>query len=453
SRPGLPVAEQQAELLRILDVARELRLNAIVLQVRPAGDALYRSELEPWSEYLTGRMGVAPSPAWDPLAFAVEEAHRRGLELHAWFNPFRARYSGVSTPAASTHLSRTRPDLVMRYGPFVWMDPGQAAVRAHSLQVIKDVVRRYDIDGVHIDDYFYPYQERNRRGRLIPFPDDKSYARYRARGGTKSRADWRRANIDTFVQELYRVVKETKPHVKVGISPFGIWRPGYPESVSGLDAYAEIYADARKWLREGWLDYLAPQLYWRTEAPAQRYVTLLRWWVEQNEHDRHVWPGNAPFRVGGERGWPATEIVDQIRLTRAENGATGNLLFSMQSLLRNRAGIAETLARDAYSFDALVPPSPWLDSSPPEPPRITRESAAAGDPVLRLDSAPGDDTFVYAVRLRFGSEWFAEVLPGGSQRYSLQTNENGRLPDEIAVSAVDRAGLESQLVRLPLGGN
>src|SRR5688500_4792441 len=239
SRPGLTSEQQQAELLALLDRAAQLRLNAVILQVRPAADALYPSRLEPWSEYLTGEMGKAPVPFYDPLAFAVAEAHRRGLELHAWFNPFRARHASARSPVSRDHVSNTRRGLVKEYGRSLWLDPGEPEARRYSLSVIMDVVRRYDIDGVHIDDYFYPYRERDGSGRLISFPDDASWRRYRRSGGRLTRDDWRRRNVDLFVESVYTAMKREKPLVRFGVSPFGIWRPGSPPQVTGLDPYTE----------------------------------------------------------------------------------------------------------------------------------------------------------------------------------------------------------------------
>jgi uncharacterized lipoprotein YddW (UPF0748 family) len=449
SRPGLPVEQQQAELIRILDEARRLHLNAVVLQVRPSADAFYQSSLEPWSEFLTGAMGVTPEPLYDPLAFAVAAAHERGLELHAWFNPYRARYSSVRSPASTNHISNQRPDLVMTYGPFVWMDPGEPPIRDYSLNVIADVVKRYDIDGVHIDDYFYPYQERDAAGKLIPFPDDASFARYRATGGELQRDDWRRHNIDLFVEALYRRVKEIKPAVKVGISPFGIWRPGYPKSVWGMDAYTEIYADARKWLREGWVDYFVPQLYWKSDAPQQDYRHLLRWWVDQNQKDRHIWAGNAPYRVlNNVQNWPVAEIVKQIRLTRSQPGATGNVHFSMAALLRNRGGLADSLLAQSYAGSALVPASTWLDNTPPAAPTARFESHALLGPLLTIECATGEAPFLWAIRLRIGDEWFAEVVPATQKHYVLRRGKAAVVPVEVAITAVDRNGNESPVLRI-----
>ena len=287
SKRTLTTAEQQAELIALLDQAAALKLNAVLFQVRPAADALYQSSIEPWSEYLTGAQGRAPVPFWDPLAFAVREAHARNLELHAWFNPYRARHTDAKSPLSRSHIAKTNPSLVKKYGGYLWMDPGERVVRERTIRVVLDVVKRYDIDGVHIDDYFYPYPETTRRGRPIPFPDDVSWKRYRNGGGKLTRADWRRQNVDQLVEALHDGIHKVKPWVRFGVSPFGIWRPGYPAQVRGFDAYEQIYADARKWLREGWLDYFTPQLYWPTTKAAQSYPVLLQWWAEENAQGKH----------------------------------------------------------------------------------------------------------------------------------------------------------------------
>jgi uncharacterized lipoprotein YddW (UPF0748 family) len=444
SRRTLTSEQQQAELVRMLDEAVRLNLNTVILQVRPAGDALYASQLEPWSEYLTGQQGRAPEPYYDPLAFAIEEAHRRGLELHAWFNPYRARHPSARSAAAANHITRRRPDVVRTYGTHVWMDPSEPEVRAHALAVILDVVRRYDVDGVHIDDYFYPYQERDRRNRLIPFPDDRNWERYRARGGTLSRDDWRRSHVDGFVRELYDAVKVEKRWVKVGISPFGIWRPGHPPSVRGLDAYRDLYADARKWLNEGWLDYMVPQLYWRIAAPEQPYTDLLSWWIAENRHARHMVAGNIPNRVGtGARDWPAHEIVDQVRLTRAHDGASGTVLFSMRTLVANRNGVSDALRGELYATPALVPASPWLGDVAPPPPALVVDPIPASRATLVAWQPPAERPSAWLVRVRFNGEWRVRVVPGGTQR--LRVDWPGETPpDAIAVAAVSRTGVEGQ---------
>jgi uncharacterized lipoprotein YddW (UPF0748 family) len=443
SRPGLTTAAAKAELLALLDRAKATGLNAVILQVRPAGDALYASKLEPWSEYLTGRQGRAPSPAWDPLAFAVTEAHRRGMELHAWFNPYRARHPSAKGPQSASHLANRRPALVKRYGTHLWMDPGEAAVREHTLAVIVDVVRRYDIDGVHIDDYFYPYKERDARGTLIDFPDTASYARYVASGGTLGRNDWRRENVNTLVRELHAAIREAKPGVKFGVSPFGIWRPGFPWQIRGFDAHSELYADARTWLREGWVDYFTPQLYWPVQQVPQSYPVLLRWWSQQNLHGRHMWPGNYTSKVGepGRTSWLTPEIERQIEVTRGEAGASGNVHFSAKVFLDDRDSLATRLARGSYARLALVPPSPWMEVAPHDAPRVelrVTSGAASRVRTLRVttaDGRPAPRWWLVQARTADG-RWTSALHAGSALGVPLAASA-----DRVAVRAVDRAAV------------
>jgi uncharacterized lipoprotein YddW (UPF0748 family) len=440
SRPDLPTGEQQEEMLAILNRAARLRLNAIVLQVRPVADALYASTYEPWSKYLTGRQGRRPEPYWDPLAFAVTEAHKRGLELHAWFNPYRAAFGRESLPA-SNHVSQRQSRYVVQYGRYLWMDPGYPAVRRLMVRTVMDVVRRYDIDGVHIDDYFYPYPENDANGQKIDFPDSETYAAYRREGGQLDRADWRRNNVNVLVREFYSAVKAEKAWVKVGISPFGIWRPANPPTIqAGIDQYDELFADARKWLNEGTLDYIAPQLYWAIDPPEQSFPVLLQWWVEQSLKGRHVWPGLGAHRLAqtGPRGFRSTEITRQIQITRETRGATGHITFNAKILMQNVDSIADRLA-ELYAEPALVPASPWLDRVPPARPtvRIVADSLS-GEPVAHI--APGDQQVVrhWVVQTRVDGSWRTTLLPGPQRRHILKNEESAA--ELVIVSAVDRTG-------------
>ncbi len=439
SKPGLGAAQQQRELRVLLDRAAALRLNAVIFQVRPSADALYPSKLEPWSAFLTGRQGRAPRPWYDPLAFAIKEAHARGLELHAWFNPYRARHPAEKTPSAPAHVSRARPELVRRYGSYLWLDPGDPAVRQRTLSVVLDVVRRYDIDGVHIDDYFYPYPEGG-----ADFPDETTFARYMASGGTLARADWRRANVDSLVSALYAAIKRAKSWVKFGISPFGIWRPGYPASVRGLDAYERLYADARTWVNEGWADYFTPQLYWRTDAPEQRYLDLLGWWIGENRMGRHVWPGNYTSRAtsAARNLWDPAEVVTQVRVTRLQPGASGNVHFSMKAFGLSPA-LSTSLSHDVYDAPALVPPSPWLADSAPSPPRVVTRRTARGWEV-RLTPHVGSVVRLWTIRWRGDGEWQAITMPGARRTIVLESVKTA------VVTAIDRTGMESAPVILAL---
>ena len=438
SRKGLPVDRQKSELIAIFDRAKKLNLNAIVLQVRPATDALYDSKLEPWSEYLTGAQGKAPEPYYDPLTFAVDEAHRRGLELHAWFNPYRSRHSTGKSPLAPNHIARTHSGLAKEYGDMLWMDPGEPAVQQRSLDVMLDVVRRYDVDGIHIDDYFYPYKVRNAAGAEVDFPDEPSWNKYKASGGTLSRDDWRRKNVDDFVERIYRETKALKPWVKFGISPFGIPRPGMPAQIKGFDQYAQLYADVEKWLKNGWADYFAPQLYWKIEQTAQSYPVLLQWWVNNNAAKRHIWPGNFTSRVGeGERSWDPREIDYQIRTTRGVEGATGNIHFSMKVFLQNRDGINELLSQEVYAEPALVPASPWLDNTPPARPRLTINGK---DGSIAWTGGGGEKAAWWTLQVKSGGKWQTRVLPAA--RTSDSVKLTGKL-EAVALTAVDRCGNQS----------
>ncbi|MCX8156845.1 MAG: family 10 glycosylhydrolase [Verrucomicrobiae bacterium] len=436
SKPGLPAAQQQAELRALLDRAVQLRLNAVILQVRPACDALYASKLEPWSEYLTGRMGQPPAPEYDPLAFAVSEAHARGLELHAWVNPFRARHASGNSPVSPQHISQARPELVRSYGRQLWLDPGEPAAREHSLRVLLDIVQRYDIDGLHMDDYFYPYKEKEASGRLLDFPDNKSWERYQRGGGKLNRDDWRRQNINQFVETLYLRVKAAKPWVKVGISPFGIWRNRVPPAITGLDAYEQLYADSRLWLREGWVDYFAPQLYWSHDADGQSFSVLLQWWRQQNVKHRHLWPGLNVYRVG--KGWPAEELLRQVQAARqSPNG--GHLLWSATPLLAGQGGAAEVLSQRAYTGRALPPACSWLEAKTPARPRLY----AGGNPTLNsvmisLDLPKGAATpRWWVVQTRRQGTWDVQMWPGGKRTLEWSGNP---LPEVIAVRGMDGTG-------------
>jgi uncharacterized lipoprotein YddW (UPF0748 family) len=442
SRSGLSAAQQQTELRGLFRSLAQTNLNAAVLQIRPAADALYRSSLEPWSRYLTGTQGV--DPGYDPLEFAVAEAHGAGLELHAWFNPFRAGNASDTTRFAATHVWRARRDLARVYGTQIWMDPGDPEVQDRTIAVILDVVRRYDIDAVHLDDYFYPYLERDAANRIIDFPDSATYARYNPRG--LSRADWRRDNVDRFVERLYREVHAVKPAVRVGLSPFGIWRPGSPAGITGLDAYTEIYANSKRWLNEGWMDYFAPQLYWRIDPPQQSYTALLAWWASQNTRGRHLWPGNASYRVndGTTSAFPVTEISNQVAATRAA-GATGNVFYNTTSLLARGAEVSNQLRSTVYAAGGAVPPAtPWLDATAPGQPAIAVTEAAAQPSgrvwTVRITPPEGEGVRWWVVQARVAGQWTAPVSIWGAQLAVdevVPTTSNGGRLDAVAVRAAD----------------
>ncbi|MDX2065632.1 MAG: family 10 glycosylhydrolase [Fimbriimonadaceae bacterium] len=442
SKRTLTTSQQRQELVAILDRAQSLRLNAIIFQVRPSADALYPSKLEPWSEYLTGKQGTPPNPAWDPLQFAIAESRKRGLELHVWLNPYRAFHFAQKGPNHPTHLSNTRPDIVRKYGRYQWMDPGEPDVQQHSLKVVEDILTRYEVDGIHIDDYFYPYKEQN-----LPFPDDASYAKYTAGGGRLSRDDWRRKNVDDFVRNLNTTVHRVRPKARFGISPFGIYRPGVPAGIkAGVDQYADLYADAKKWLNEGWCDYFTPQLYWPIKQTPQSYRTLLDWWLTENPKKRHLWIGNFTSRTDPAAGnWSATEVIDQINLTR-QRGAGGNVHFSMKALMRNYNSIADQLRGKVYSRPALPPATPWLDSVAPLAPKLSYDLASKE---LDVFSRASDGTRWWIVQSEFADggtvRWETRVIPAAEQSaiVTIEPMLGSASLRQIWVAAVDEVGNQS----------
>ena len=435
----LSPSQQRAEMISILDLAAETGINAIVLQVRTECDALYKSDIEPWSFFLTGKMGSAPPDGYDPLQFAVAEAHRRGIELHAWFNPFRSSATTRSSKS-SGHITRTHPSLMMSVGSMKWGNPASDFVQDRAIKVMVDVTKRYDIDAVHIDDYFYPYPKTINGRATDQFNDSSAYQSYRAKGGKLDVRDWRRDNINRFVSTLYSSVKSTKPWVEVGISPFGIWRPGYPSSVkAGLDAYDHIYADSRKWLQEGWLDYFSPQLYWRINPPDQSFTALNAWWASQNGKQRHLWPGIASSRIlsSEDSGRPASESIKQIEASRkyASRSGAGHIHWSFKAIKEDRGGLRSKL-RSVYSEVAIPPASPWLGDSTPEPVLFGAQKANGGA-IVYFKPAPSARWRL--IQVKEGNTWITlRRIPAAQESLQLPT-----APEEIAVRNVGPTGILS----------
>jgi uncharacterized lipoprotein YddW (UPF0748 family) len=430
SKAGLSVAQQKAELSEIISKLQALNFNALIFQVRPEGDALYESQLEPWSAWITGTQGKAPEPFYDPLAFAIAECHKRNIELHAWFNPYRASTSTNPAKTVRPHIAATNPESVYLWKTQRWMDPGLKIVQDRAYNVILDVVKRYDVDGIHLDDYFYPYPIEGQS-----FPDDKTYAAYKAAGGTLSLGDWRRDNVNKMVQRLWQGIKTTKSDVKFGISPFGIYRPGQPAGITGLDAYNVLYADAKKWLEEGWIDYIAPQLYWRTDQPQQSYSALLQWWTQINTKQRHVYAGNN-LTEPSNKSRESDEIEKQVKISRSQAGrlSLGNIFFNVDVLTQNSQGIADKFQSLLYNKPALAPTLSWQDTKPPSPPIELQVNNR------KLSWQPGDNQPVRSWTLyrQTGDTWtIQQILSAGTTFATVQQ------AGTYAVCAVDRLANES----------
>ena len=441
SREGLPAETQREELIAILEKAVELNLNAIVLQIRSECDAFYPSSIEPWSPWLTGTMGK--SPGYDPLQFALEECHKRGLELHAWFNPFRAVNSEHGR-ICDQHVTRTHKDKIRYYGKKVWLEPTDEFARELCLDVVRDVLTRYEVDAIHIDDYFYPYPIKNRSGKWQQFNDAASWKKYQDAGGEGTRDDWRRQSINRFVLEMHREIKKVRPTCKFGVSPFGIWRPGYPEQVKiSLDAYSTLYADAREWWRRGWLDYLAPQLYWSTEHEQYGFPGLYDWWRDENLQKRHLWPGIATYRIKSkiEPKRTASDSLKQVQIARDHCNipqGPGHIHYSVKSIMENRANVADVLKNNAYKNFALIPESPWLSKG--KMPKVDLRVAGVTDVSVILQweaeaSKAGKVRWWLLQAFEDGAWKKPQLLTPGNTNFAYQG-----FPEKVAITPVGVAG-------------
>jgi uncharacterized lipoprotein YddW (UPF0748 family) len=382
--PGLNSEFQKNQLRAIFDDLKETGINVVIFQIRTECDALYDSNYEPWSYWLTAEQGKPPSPFYDPLEFAIEEAHKRGIELHAWFNPYRAVFS-TNYPRHSSHVSNAHPDWILTIGTYSIINPGLPEVRQHILNVLQDVVSRYDIDGVHMDDYFYPYPP-----NTITDEDEETFAEHN-RGFTNIHA-WRRDNINLLMKEINDLITGLKPHVKFGMSPFGIWKNGVPPGITGLDAYSTIYCDAIAWLQDRSVDYITPQLYWPFGG-GQDYGKLMPWWADSaGANERHLYVGHAAYRI---TGWTNSEMPNQIRANRNNPNCQGSVFFRTGSLNDNPRGFTDSLKTDLYRFPAISPIMAWKDQTAPDPPSNLRYDRIAGTAVSALQwDNPGTNRFI-----------------------------------------------------------
>jgi uncharacterized lipoprotein YddW (UPF0748 family) len=441
SKPGLTTKEQQDEAIDLLDFLQTNHFNAVILQVRPQCDALYKSELEPWSYYLTGQQGKAPDPYYDPLEFWVEAAHDRGIELHVWLNPYRAHHKEGKEISDQSIVKKYPNQVVYLKEGYWWMDPAQKETQELTTSVVMDIVRRYDIDGVHFDDYFYPYPSYNLNA---DFPDSISWAGYQQSGGKLSRADWRRDAVNVLIENLYKKIKAEKPYVKFGLSPFGIWRPGYPESIAGFDQYNQLYADARLWLNKGWIDYFTPQLYWPINRMSQSFPVLLGWWAGENKKQRHLWPGISVGRDTSARN--INEVYNQVMISRGMLPKSKGIVHWSISSLTNNPNLAKAILNGPYAKQALVPSSPWLDKKAPAPPAIATEWHNDSLSVKWTHPDEGD-VFQWIVYYKYNNSWNYVIMDRrsrsmGLKQFTLGTNPQAEL-NHISVTAVDRTGNES----------
>ncbi len=456
STPGLPSGTQQAELITLLNSLKDAGINAVIFQVRSESDAMYNSPIDPWSYWLTGQQGQPPSPYYDPLEFAVKEAHARGMELHAWFNPYRAirNISGTYPPDTTKHVTGLHPDWILTFpaANIKIVNPGLPQVRDYLASVVADIVRRYDVDGVHADDYFYPYPDGAFPG--ITSEDTATFSQYPF--GFSNIKEWRRNNVNLLLQQIYDSLQVIKPHVKFGMSPFGIWRPGNPPGIFGLDAYDQIYCDAVAWLQGQYIDYLAPQLYW-SFGGSQNYGSLQPWWADSvSAHGRHLYTGNAVYRIGLPTFGPASQMKDQILFNRANAKVQGSIQFRANNIRDNIGGWKDMMKADVFRLPAVVPVMPWKEMVPPNAPANLRVDSSGSLFVLRWDPpAPATDSDTasrYLVYRFTGTDTTGreESRNLNSLEGGLSTVPSGRVDSTnvqyyFAVSALDKNNNESPL--------
>ncbi len=375
SKPALTSFQQKGEYIRMLDSLERLNINAVIVQIRPSADAFYPSDLEPWSEYLTGNQGLAPYPYYDPLQFMIEEAHKRSMEFHAWLNPYRAVFDVQRSKIAADHITRKKPEWFLTYGNKKYFNPGLPEVMDYVTGIVKDIILRYDVDAIHMDDYFYPYKIAGRE-----FPDQSAYLKY---GKGRSKDEWRRGNCDSIIKKIHDVIVDYRPLIKFGISPFGVWRnsskdPRGSYTQAGVTNYDDLYADILLWLQKDWIDYVAPQLYWEIGHRLCDYNELLSWW-SQNSYGKHLYIGHGIYRYfeSPTAAWRRPdEIPNQIKYLRENKNVQGSIYFSCKDLLKNPMGWKDSLRNNYYSRPALVPPMPWIDTFKPQTPVLTDLSEA-----------------------------------------------------------------------------
>jgi uncharacterized lipoprotein YddW (UPF0748 family) len=454
SRRGLATETVKAEYLGWLDLAQRLKHNAVFVHVRPSGDALWPSTYAPWSEWLTGRRD-GKDPGWDPMAWMIAETHARNLEFQAWFNPYRASQPATVGGAgadfaqlAPGHPLLTHRDWAIAHpagstNARLYYDPGIPEARRFVEDSILEAVRMYDVDGVHFDDFFYPYPEGG------DFPDAKSYARY---GGGVAKAQWRRDNVDTFVREMSERIRELKPWVRYGISPFGIWRNAGTDptgsATSGLESYDAIYADTRKWVREKWLDYIVPQLYWHIGFKVADYAKLLPWWAKTVEGTGvKLYIGQADYRVGEKGRWSDPAELDRQLALNDHYGVDGSVHFSAKQVGADRLGSVSRYGKAHYAAPALVPVATRLVAAPPGAPSLTAASRSGSGVTLRWRHTGG--AAAYAVYRAAGPDGDAALLTtlrasDGEQEWTdAGATAAGGGPYTYCVTALDRAGNQS----------
>ncbi len=457
----LSTESQKAEFISLLDMHKRNGMNAVVVQIRPAADAFYPSQYEPWSEWLTGTQGKPPSPYYDPLEFMITETHKRGMEFHAWMNPYRAVFNINKSSIAPTHITKIHPEWFINYGINKIFDPGNKEVQKYVCNIVKDVVSRYNIDAVHFDDYFYPYRIKGKE-----FEDTASFRKY---GNGMDRETWRRSNVDSIILMLSKTIKQEKPLCKFGISPFGVWRnidkdPEGSNTKAGQTNYDDLYADILLWLKMEWIDYVAPQLYWEIGQKVVGYEVLIDWWA-RHAYGRQLYIGQGIYRAMEARSYAwknKNELPNQIKLLREYPQVQGSVFFSSASFSSNPNGWSDSLKNNYYKYPAIIPPMSWVDSVRPAQPEIVLDSTKPAIFDYSIDLYLKQDTtdnrinryviYSYADTTEMDNsdpKNIVEIIESGDNyyKYNLQNISPQQNKIVIAVTSLTNTNNESELIR------
>jgi uncharacterized lipoprotein YddW (UPF0748 family) len=463
TKPNLTPERQKAEIDSIFDVCKGMGLNAVFVQIRPAGDAFYPTKYAPWSKFLTGKQGKAPEPYYDPLDYMVKAAHKRRLEFHAWLNPYRATFDLDTAALAPSHLLRSLPNdqkskWFFRYGKKYYFNPANPSVIVHLQDIVADIVTRYDVDGIHFDDYFYPYPE---GGESLPDYNDFS-ANTR---GFANIEDWRRDNVSQLVQGISKKIRGIKPYVKFGISPFGVWRniakdpQNGSDTRAGLTCYDDLYADVLTWMQKDWVDYIVPQLYWTIGYAPADYQKLVKWWGEHS-YGKHVYIGHAAYKIGNSQNDPSWNNSNQtglqIRMNRANPNIQGSVFYSAKQLLRNPLGLQDSLVSTIFNYPALSPAFTSRSKVPPATPTICKIKGSPSTVSLAWNTCElktGEEMPYYFGIYRFSGDLVGDfrdpynllaITPFNSDRwiYEDQTANAGEYYTYV-VTAYNRFNVES----------
>ena len=398
SSAALSPEKQQKEFIELLDLCKVYNMNTVVFQIRPASDAFYASEYELWSQWLTGKQGQSPDPFFDPLEFASTECHKRGIDLHVWINPYRAVSDVNANRTSPQHISNTHPEWFITYGKTKLFDPGLPQTRDYVSKIVSDIVRRYNIDAIHIDDYFYPY-----RISGVEFPDDQSFHDYPRGFKSNERDEWRRHNVDMIIQQLHDSIKAIKPWVEFGISPFGVWRntskdPAGSKTKAGQTNYDDLYADILKWEKNQWIDYVTPQVYWEIGKEIADYKIIADWW-SHNNFGTQLFIGHGLYKLdpeAKEKSWQsADEIVNQVKLNRKHHAISGSMFYSAKFLRKNPLELQQKLQERYYRYTALVPANDRITPVIPENPQNAQITVSDGR--LRFTWERGENTKSFVI--------------------------------------------------------